>query len=110
MLPGQAKDPYNIDFLTLPESVKERELERGLLIHLRDLLLELGRGFFFIGSQVPLKVDGQTSYLDLLFYHVWLHCYFLIELKVGPFKPEYAGKLKSHLSARQPRMLCCEPP
>ncbi len=93
------KDPYNFDFLTLTESAKERELERGLLIHLRDLLLELGRGFAFIGSQVPLEVDGQTFYLDLLFYHVRLHCYFLIELKVGPFKPEYAGKLNFYLSA-----------
>jgi predicted nuclease of restriction endonuclease-like (RecB) superfamily len=60
------KDPYNFDFPTLTESAKERELERGLLIHLRDLLLELGRGFAFIGSQVPLEVDGQTFYLDLL--------------------------------------------
>ena len=93
------KDPYQFDFLTLASSSKERELERGLLIHLRDLLLELGRGFAFIGSQVPLEVDGQTFYLDLLFYHVRLHCYFLIELKVGPFKPEYAGKLNFYLSA-----------
>src|ERR1017187_10930588 len=93
------KDPYNFDFLTLADSFQERELERGLLIHLRDLLLELGRGFAFIGSQVPLEVDGQTFYLDLLFYHVRLHCYFLIELKVGPFKPEYAGKLNFYLSA-----------
>jgi len=93
------KDPYQFDFLTLTPSYKERELERGLLIHLRDLLLELGRGFAFVGSQVPLEVDGQTFYLDLLFYHVRLHCYFVIELKVGTFKPEYAGKLNFYLSA-----------
>lgn len=93
------KDPYQFDFLTLASSYKERELERGLLIHLRDLLLELGRGFAFVGSQVPLEVDGQTFYLDLLFYHIRLHCYFVIELKVGPFKPEYAGKLNFYLSA-----------
>jgi predicted nuclease of restriction endonuclease-like (RecB) superfamily len=93
------KDPYQFDFLTLTPSAKERELERGLLIHLRDLLLELGRGFAFVGSQVPLEVDGQTFYLDLLFYHVRLHCYFIIELKVGSFKPEYAGKLNFYLSA-----------
>ncbi|HEV2645616.1 MAG TPA: PDDEXK nuclease domain-containing protein [Acidobacteriaceae bacterium] len=93
------KDPYQFDFLTLAASAKERELECGLLIHLRDLLLELGRGFAFVGSQVPLEVDGQTFYLDLLFYHVRLHCYFVIELKVGPFKPEYAGKLNFYLSA-----------
>jgi predicted nuclease of restriction endonuclease-like (RecB) superfamily len=93
------KDPYNFDFLTLASNAKERELERGLLIHLRDLLLELGRGFAFIGSQVPLEVDGQTFYIDLLFYHVRLHSYFVIELKVGSFKPEYAGKLNFYLSA-----------
>ncbi|MGB8478042.1 MAG: PDDEXK nuclease domain-containing protein [Acidobacteriaceae bacterium] len=93
------KDPYQFDFLTLASSAKERELERGLLIHLRDLLLELGRGFAFVGSQFPIEVGGQTFYLDLLFYHVRLHCYFVIELKVGPFKPEYAGKLNFYLSA-----------
>jgi predicted nuclease of restriction endonuclease-like (RecB) superfamily len=93
------KDPYNFDFLTLASSAQERELERGLLLHLRDLLLELGRGFAFVGSQVPLEVDDQTFFVDLLFYHVRLHCYFLIELKVGSFKPEYAGKLNFYLSA-----------
>jgi predicted nuclease of restriction endonuclease-like (RecB) superfamily len=93
------KDPYHFDFLTLGPDARERELERGLLEHLRDLLLELGRGFAFVGSQVPLEVDGQTFYIDLLFYHVRLHCYFVIELKVGPFKPEYAGKLNFYLSA-----------
>jgi predicted nuclease of restriction endonuclease-like (RecB) superfamily len=93
------KDPYNFDFLTLASSAKEREVERGLLLHLRDLLLELGRGFAFVGSQVPLEVGGQTFYLDLLFYHVRLHCYFVIELKVGSFKPEHAGKLNFYLSA-----------
>jgi len=93
------KDPYNFDFLTLTESARERELERGLLLHLRDLLLELGRGFAFVGSQVPLTVDEQTFYLDLLFYHIRLHCYFIIELKIGAFKPEYAGKLSFYLSA-----------
>jgi hypothetical protein len=66
-----------------PSSARERELERGLLTHLRDLLLELGRGLAFVGSQVPLEVDGQTFYLDLLFYQVELHWYFVIDLKVG---------------------------
>jgi predicted nuclease of restriction endonuclease-like (RecB) superfamily len=83
------RDPYNFDFLTLAHDFKERELERGLLIHLRDLLLELGRGFAFVGSQVPLEVGDQTFYLDLLFYHARLHCYFVTELKTGPFIPEY---------------------
>ena len=93
------KDPYNFDFLTVAPAAREREIERGLLMHLRDLLLELGRGFAFVGSQVMLEVGDQTFYLDLLFYHVRLHCYFVIELKTGPFKPEWAGKLNFYLSA-----------
>jgi predicted nuclease of restriction endonuclease-like (RecB) superfamily len=93
------KDPYNFDFLTVTTAAKEREIEQGLLTHLRDLLLELGRGFSFIGSQVPLTVDDRTFYIDLLFYHVRLHCYFVFELKVGDFEPEYAGKLSFYLSA-----------
>jgi predicted nuclease of restriction endonuclease-like (RecB) superfamily len=93
------KDPYNFDFLTVTQRAHEREIERGLLEHLRDLLLELGRGFAFVGSQVPLTVDEETFYMDLLFYHVRLHCYFVIDLKIGAFKPEYAGKLNFYLSA-----------
>ncbi len=93
------KDPYNFDFLTVRERAHEREIERGLLAHLRDLLLELGRGFAFVGSQVPVEVDGETFYIDLLFYHVRLHCYFVIELKTGRFQPEWAGKLSFYLSA-----------
>ncbi len=93
------RDPYNFDFLTLKDGFKERELERGLLIHLRDLLLELGRGFAFVGSQVPLAVGDDIFYVDLLFYHLRLHSYFVNELKTGKFKPEYAGKLNFYLSA-----------
>jgi predicted nuclease of restriction endonuclease-like (RecB) superfamily len=77
------KDPYNFDFLTVAEDAHEREIERGLLIHLRDLLLELGRGFAFVGSQVPLAVGEETFYIDLLFYHVRLHAFIVIELKTG---------------------------
>ena len=93
------RDPYNFDFLTLTEPFAERELEKGLLNHLRDLLLELGRGFAFVGSQVPLLVGDQSFYIDLLFYHLRLHCYFAIELKTGEFKPEYAGKLGFYIAA-----------
>lgn len=93
------RDPYNFDFLTLTHPLEERQLERGLLTHMRDLLLELGRGFAFVGSQVPLTIGQETFYLDLLFYHVRLHCYFVLELKVGKFRPEYAGKLNFYLSA-----------
>ncbi len=93
------RDPYNFDFLTLADGYKEREVERGLLVHLRDLMLELGRGFAFVGSQVPIPVGNEDFYLDLLFYHLRLHCYFVIELKTGKFKPEYAGKLGFYLTA-----------
>ncbi len=96
---ADAARPYNFDFLTLADDFKERQLERGLLAHLRDLLLELGRGFAFVGSQVPIMVGEDTFYLDLLFYHLRLHAYVVIELKTGQFKPEYAGKLNFYLSA-----------
>lgn len=93
------RNPYNFDFLTLTHPLEERKLERGLLLYMRDLLLELGRNSTFVGSQVPLTVADQTFYLDLLFYHVRLHCYVVVELKVGKFRPEYAGKLNFYLSA-----------
>ena len=94
------KDPYNFDFLTITEGAHEREIERGLLIHLRDLLLELGRGFSFVDSQVPLAVGEDTFYIDLLFYHLRLHAYIVIELKTGRFKPEWAGYGKPDVMKR----------
>jgi predicted nuclease of restriction endonuclease-like (RecB) superfamily len=93
------KDPYHFDFLTLGAEARERELEAGLLAHLRNFLLELGKGFAFLGSQYKIEVDGDAYYIDLLFYHVHLHCYIVIELKVGVFLPEYAGKMNFYLSA-----------
>jgi predicted nuclease of restriction endonuclease-like (RecB) superfamily len=93
------KDPYNFDFLTLHEEALERDLERGLLDHIRDFLLELGTGFAFVGSQVPLVVSDREYRLDLLFYHVRLHCYVVVELKRGEFQPEYAGKMNFYLAA-----------
>jgi len=93
------KDPYNFDFLTLADDARERELQRGLLQHLREFLLELGRGFAFVGSDVPLQVSSKEYYLDLLFYHLRLRCYVVVELKTVEFKPEYAGKLNFYLSA-----------
>jgi len=93
------KDPYNFDFLTLSSEVKERDLERGLLDHIRQFLLELGVGFAFVGSQYPLEVAGQDFRLDLLFYHLRLRSFVIVELKTGPFKPEYAGKMNFYLSA-----------
>lgn len=93
------KDPYNFDFLTLGDEAHERDLERGLVGHIREFLLELGVGFAFVGSQYPLEVGGQDFYLDLLFYHLRLRAYVVIELKVTEFKPEYAGKMNFYLSA-----------
>jgi predicted nuclease of restriction endonuclease-like (RecB) superfamily len=93
------KDPYNFDFLTLTTEAHERDLERGLLEHLRQFLIELGTGFAFVGSQVPLEVGGEDFKLDLLFYHLKLRCFCVIDLKMTPFKPEYAGKMNFYLSA-----------
>lgn len=93
------RDPYNFDFLTLRTDAAERDLERGLLDHIRKFLLELGAGFAFVGQQVHLEVDGEDFYLDLLFYHLRLRCYVVIDLKARPFKPEHAGKMNFYLSA-----------
>jgi len=93
------KDPYNFDFLTLTNDAQERDLERGLLGHLRQFLIELGVGFAFVGSQVPLEVGGDDFKLDLLFYHLKLRCFVVIDLKMTPFKPEYAGKMNFYLAA-----------
>jgi predicted nuclease of restriction endonuclease-like (RecB) superfamily len=87
------KDPYVFDFLTLEEPFHERELETGLVRHLEKFLLELGQGFAFMGRQHRITVADQDFYLDLLFFHVRLRCYVVIELKRGEFKPEYAGKM-----------------
>jgi len=93
------KDPYNFDFLTLANDAQERDLERGLLEHLRQFFIELGVGFAFVGSQVPLEVGGEDFRLDLLFYHLKLRCFVVIDLKMTPFKPEYAGKMNFYLAA-----------
>ena len=93
------KDTYAFDFLGLAPDVSERELERGLIEQVRALIMELGKGFAFVGSQYPLEVGGQDYRLDLLFYHLRLRCYVVFELKVEAFKPEFAGKLNFYLSA-----------
>jgi predicted nuclease of restriction endonuclease-like (RecB) superfamily len=98
------KDPYNFDFLTLGPEIGERELERSLIAHVRDFILELGKGFAFLGSQVHLEVGGQDFFLDLLFYHVRLRCYVVIDLKIEDFKPEFAGKMNFYLSAVDERL------
>ena len=93
------KDPYNFDFLTLSKEAHERDLESGLVEHIRKFLLELGVGFAFVGSQYPLEVGGEDFRIDLLFYHLKLRSYIVIDLKMAPFKPEYAGKMNFYLSA-----------
>ena len=93
------KDPYTFDFLSRGPDMLERDLERGLIEHLRALILELGKGFAFVGSQYHLEVGGQDYYLDLLFYHLRLRCFVVIELKIEDFKPEFAGKMNFYLSA-----------
>lgn len=93
------KDPYNFDFLTLDAEAHERDVEKGLLEHIRSFLLELGVGFAFVGSQYHLAIGGEDFFVDLLFYHLRLRCYVVIELKAMPFKPEFAGKMNFYLSA-----------
>lgn len=98
------KDPYVFDFLSLGEAAHERGLERSLLLHLRDFLLELGVGFAFVGSQVHLEIGDEDYFLDLLFYHLKLRRYVVIDLKMGTFQPEFAGKMNFYLSAVDDRL------
>jgi len=93
------KDPYNFEFLSLGAEAHERDLERGLLEHIRRFLLELGEGFAFVGSQYHLEVGGDDFYLDLLFYHLRLRCYVVVDLKIGKFTPGDAGQMNFYLSA-----------
>lgn len=93
------KDPYQFDFLALTENYKERELENALVENITKFLLELGSGFAYVGKQVPLQVGDQEFFIDLLFYHLKLRAYVVIELKATDFQPEYAGKLSFYLSA-----------
>jgi predicted nuclease of restriction endonuclease-like (RecB) superfamily len=93
------KDPYVFDFLSLTPEHTERELEKALIDHITQFLLELGAGFAYMGRQVPLQVGEREFFLDLLFYHARLHCYVVVELKTVDFEPEFAGKLNFYLKA-----------
>jgi predicted nuclease of restriction endonuclease-like (RecB) superfamily len=93
------KDPYNFDFLTLSQDAQEKHLQAGLLEHLREFLIELGVGFAFVGSPYHLEVGGKDYFLDLLFYHLRLRAFVVIELKVTEFEPEHLGKMNFYLSA-----------
>ncbi len=92
------KDPYLFDFLTLREEAAERDLEEGLVAHIQKFLLELGAGFAFVGRQVHVTVGDSDFYLDLLFYHLKLRCFVVIDLKMKSFTPEDAGKMNFYLS------------
>ena len=93
------KDPYNFEFITLSEQVKEKDLEKKLIQHISQFLLELGKGFAYMGRQFLLKVGSKEYRTDLLFYHTKLKCFIIIELKVNEFEPEYIGKLNFYISA-----------
>ena len=93
------KDPYNFDFLTLTENYREKELEDALTANITKFLLELGQGFAYIGRQVPVKIGEAERFIDLLFYHLELRCFVVIELKAGKFEAEYVGKLGLYISA-----------
>jgi len=91
------KDPYIFDFIS--DEIKERHIQSELLAHIQRFLLELGAGFTFVGSNYHLVVGDEDFYLDLLFYHIRLRCFVVIDLKAGDFKPEHAGKMNFYLVA-----------
>jgi hypothetical protein len=93
------KDPYNFDFVAMTNSMKERDLENQLVTQISKFLLELGKGFAFVGQQYHLEIADNDYYLDLLFYHIRLKCYVVVELKNTKFIPEYTGKMNFYLSA-----------
>ncbi len=92
------KSPYNLHFLDVEDKISEKKLERKLVDHIRNFLVELGTGFAFVGNQYHLKLDNKDYYIDLLFYHLKLHCYIVVELKGGEFQPEHAGKLNFYIN------------
>ena len=98
------KDPYRFDFLGLTNETQEREVESALVEHITQFLLELGAGFAYVGRQVMIDVGGDEFYLDLLFYHLKLRCYVVIEIKAGKFKPEHLGQLGFYLTAVDEQM------
>ena len=98
------KDPYLFDFLGVGDEANERAIETALVDHITRFLLELGAGFAYVGRQVPLEVGGEDFFIDLLFYHLKLRCYVVIELKASAFKPDHAGQLSFYLSAVDAQM------
>lgn len=106
LLPAQSdlaremlKSPYIFDFVSMQDAMQERDLERALLEHLKKFMLELGRGFAYVGNQFPLAVGNQDFFPDLLFYNYHLHCFVVFDLKMGAFQPEFAGKMHFYVNA-----------
>ncbi|MDD6357689.1 MAG: PDDEXK nuclease domain-containing protein [Bacteroidales bacterium] len=93
------KNPYVFDFLDIREDMQERDMERALVEQVKKLMLELGKGFAFVGNQYNIKVENDDYYLDLLFFNILLNCYVVFELKIGDFRPEYIGKLNFYVNA-----------
>jgi predicted nuclease of restriction endonuclease-like (RecB) superfamily len=93
------KNPYNFDFLRLGAEARERDIEEAMMRHIEKVLIELGQGFALVGRQYKVVVDSEAYSIDLLFYHTRLHCYVVVDLKAGSFKPEYAGKINFYCSA-----------
>ena len=93
------KDPYIFDFLTMEDQALEREIEDGMIAHIQKVLLELGSGFSFVGRQYPIEVSGKTFFIDILFYHLELRCFVVVELKATEFQPAYAGQMNFYLAA-----------
>lgn len=93
------KDPYKLDFLGLTKDAHEREIEQAIVDHVSRFLVELGAGFAYVGRQMHLEVGGDDFFIDLLFYHLKLHCYVVIEIKAGKFKPDHLGQLGFYMTA-----------
>ena len=98
------KNPYNFDFLELENDALEKEIENAMMQHITQFLLEMGKGFAFVGRQYSILISDTEYFIDLLFYHLQLRCFVVVELKAGKFKPEYAGKLNFYLSAVDAQM------
>jgi len=92
------KEPYVFDLLELTKDYKEKDIENKMIERIKNVLLELGKGFSYVGNQYKITVDNEDFYIDLFFYHIKLKCYITVELKVGNFKPEYASKMGFYLT------------
>jgi predicted nuclease of restriction endonuclease-like (RecB) superfamily len=93
------KDPYNFDFLTIAKDVETKDLKRALVAHMRDFLLELGVGFSFVRQNYRIDIGGEEFQIDMLFYHLRLRCFIVIQLEMGSFRPEQSGVMNFYLSA-----------